>query len=261
MDGDAVSADAPSGVLSRRSTTRQRLRRPRPSRSSVIALRLLGVVTVVGALASGSSAAAAASTPTQKQLESEINAYASLLSRLGSDIQSSTTLSTDHERDLNALSTATVTQVNTLVAKVEIDTSPTARSADADAIDALKSRFAVLSTQVFETLEADDEQAQYGTLYVDETSLDKTIAAIYGTPSYQNAVDHYRDFVSCLDAAQQILTHIATSVLTHTVAGFPGNASVFSRAAANLSAVQEDLSRAAGDEEIIGLSFGGYEGR
>jgi hypothetical protein len=197
---------------------------------------------------------------TQKQLENEINSYASLLGQLGADIQGSRTLEPAHARDLNALSTTADLDVNNLVAKVEIDTTPAELSADATAIDNLRSLFAVLAPQVSETLEADDEQQEYNTVNGDLAALQSSLDALQGTPGYQAALSGYQDQASSVRAAQRILTHIATRVLTQSASGFPRNTAVFTEAAANLETVQTDLTRAYHDETVIGLSFGGYSG-
>jgi hypothetical protein len=197
---------------------------------------------------------------TQKQLEQQINNYAALLGRLGSDIQSSPNLAPSHVRQLDALSNPAVQATNTLVAKIQTDTTSAQFGADTTAVGRLKAIFAVLTAQVFETIEADNIQAQFNIVFVDAKTIGPVLNALAGSPGYANALRHYQDLNISVGATQLALNRVVAGVLDQTLSGYPSNTTVFSRAASKLRTAQGDLARAADDESVIGMAIGGYTG-
>jgi hypothetical protein len=220
-----------------------------------IGVGIFAVVPNVAALES-----TAVGHASQAALETEINNYAALLARLGSDIQDSTTLSPSHVRKLDLLSDPADGDVNDLVAKIQTDTTQGELNSDATAIGGLRPIFAVLTAQVFETIEADKIQSGYNMAFDDEHAIQPALAALVGTPGYANALSQYNSLVSSVRATQLALNHVANTVLAQTPSGYPANAAVFARTAASLESAEVDLGSAAHAEEVIGLAFGGYTG-
>jgi len=227
--------------------------------------------TLAGAaLAAGSAVAlpalASASTPppsfaqAQQKLEQQLASRVSQLSRLSSDVTSSTTLTPAHASVLSARLATESTSINALVAKVPGDTTVQELRADRVAMVQANRVFAVETPQVIEIIEADSIAAQVTTLTSDEPSLLASVNSLTGEPGYDNALRHYNSFVAVVGRASTASGNVVTSVITQLPSDFPGDTHVFVTANHALLNADVALAHASYDEGVIGLASGGYTG-
>jgi hypothetical protein len=225
----------------------------------------LATVTLVGG-SFFAFAGIASSTPSQrflnaqKKLEQQLANRVSQLSRLSMDIKAATSLTAPHSTFLtNVVATATG-NINSLVLKVPNDTTWAALNADQRSMYKDNRVYAVLTPQVFQTIEADAIASQVATFEANEPSLQTAVNAIIGQPGYKNALAHFAAFVKSVNYAAEDSNKVDTTVLAQVPADFPGDTYVFIHANHELLNADIALAHAAYDETIIGLASGGYIG-
>jgi hypothetical protein len=231
----------------------------------LLQIGLAGAVLAGGSLFALSGLASASVRPhsftsNQKLLEAQLASRVSQLGRLTADVAASKTLTLAHAAALNLnISTAT-TNINALVAKVPSDTTRTELNMDRASMFKQNRVFAVLTPQVFETIEADAIAAQVATFQANESALQASVNSLVGQHGYRNALNHYLAFVSSVNYALALTNRVTTAVLAQTPADYPGDTHVFVNANEKLLRADIALAHASYDESIIGLAAGGYTG-
>lgn len=227
---------------------------------------MAALFTLVGAYPAAASAHGVAggqihaASISAKQLGTEVANYAALLTNFGDEISRSSSLSAAHVSQLTNLAGDADQQVNNLIGKVQIDTSSAALQGDAAAIARLAPMFALLSAQVYLTIEADSLRQRYDQLSTDKWPLQGAFVAITGSVGYSNALSHYHDLLDALAAADRSISPVAATVLAQRLSGFPKNEGVLRSAASQLDKADAALAQAEQDETVVALSFGGYRG-
>lgn len=225
----------------------------------------LAVVTLVGGsfFAFASIASAAPSQKfqnAQRKLEQQLANRVSQLGRLSTDVTAAKTLTTPHATILsNNVATATG-NINDLVLKVPNDTSWADLHADQESMYRDNRVYAVLTPQVFQTIEADAIASQVTTFEANESTLQSSVNALIGQPGYKNAVLHFAAFVKSVNNAAEDSSNVDTAVLAQVPKDYPGDTYVFIHANHELLNADIALAHAAYDETIIGLASGGYTG-
>lgn len=120
--------------------------------------------------------------------------------------------------------------------------------------------YAVMSPQVFESVEASVVAGQLVVMEGNETTLQTEVASLAGLPGYENAVNHFNRFVARIANWSQRIATVETVVLAQTPQGYPGNTSTF--VAENHAILNANIALAYAnyDASIIGLAAGGYTG-
>ncbi len=196
----------------------------------------------------------------QRALESQLAIRASQLNRLNTDISSAKSLTAAHAAALNADVAAALANINALIAKVPTDTTNTELRADATEMVRKNRVFAVLTPQVFLTIESDSVASGVASLQGEESNLLAAVNGLVGQHGYKNAFNRYTQFVTLVNRASLDATDIATRVLAQTPANFPGDTGLFVHANRALLGANIELARANYDASIIGLAAGGYTG-
>jgi hypothetical protein len=196
-------------------------------------------------------------------LETQLTNRAGQLARLAADVTAAKgTLSA---ADFTQLSTnvATATgNISALLTTVEASTTTTNAqlTVDRNAMYSQNRVYAVLTPQVFETIEADSISAQVLVFQNDEPSLNSSVNLLVGLPGYKDASNHYVSFVKSVSDAFEAATNVATRVLNQTPADYPGDTHVFVNSNKDLLKADIALAHATYDESVIGLASGGYTG-
>jgi hypothetical protein len=225
----------------------------------------LAAATVAGAffVASAGVASAAPSqrfVNAQKKLELQLANRVSQLGRLSTDISSAKSLTSAHATVLsNAVSTAS-NNINALVLKVPNDTTWAALRADQESMYRANRVYAVITPQVFQTIEADSIAAQVATFEANEATLQTSVNDLIGQPGYKNALRHFESFVKSVNSAATASNKVDAEVLAQVPADYPGDTYVFVHANRELLSADLALAHAAYDETVIGLASGGYTG-
>ena len=120
--------------------------------------------------------------------------------------------------------------------------------------------FAVLTSQVFEVIEADTVAAQAATLQSGEAALLAEIDTLQGQPGYANALKHDSAYVTQVNLTAADSAHVSTVVIAQLPQNFPGDTHVFVNANHQLLTADIALARANYDASVIGLASGGYSG-
>jgi hypothetical protein len=221
------------------------------------------------ALAGGSFVAfagVASATPSQRfvnaqhKLEQQLANRVSQLGRLAADISAAKSLTPPHATILtNNVSTDT-TNINALVAKVPNDTTWAELRADERSMYQQNRVYAVITPQVFQTIEADAIAAQVTTFEANESTLQTSVNDLIGQPGYKNALRHFESFVKAVNNAANDSSKVDAAVLAQVPADYPGDTYVFVHANRELLNADLALAYAAYDETVIGLASGGYTG-
>jgi hypothetical protein len=231
---------------------------------------LIGAVLAGGSLAIVPGIASAAVRPAvhtphgflnnQKLLEQQLAYRVTQLSRLASDVAGSKTLTAPHAVTLNANIGTATTNINALVTKVPTDTTQAQLTTDRASMLQQNRVFAVLTPQVFQTIEADAFGAEVLTDQSNEAALQSSVNSLAGQHGYTNALNHYVAFVRAVNNASIDSNKVATDVLAQTPADYPGDTHVFVTANHQLLNAGIALAHASYDANIIGLATGGYTG-
>lgn len=196
----------------------------------------------------------------QHQLEVQLQNRVVQLNRLGTDISNAKSLTANHVTALTADVSTASTNINALVTKVPTDTTLAQLREDRASMLRQNRVFAVLTPQVFLTIQADAIAAEVLTYQGQEAGLLAAVNALNGEPAYNNAFNHYTQFVKFVNAASLGATNVATAVLAQTPADFPGDTSVFVHANRALLEADIALAHAGYDATVVGLASGGYSG-
>ncbi|MCU1488902.1 MAG: hypothetical protein JWM85_307, partial [Acidimicrobiaceae bacterium] len=137
-----------------------------------------------GSPAGASSTHGASFTQLQQQLEQQIANRQARLANLTKDVAGAKSLTSAHATLLNTRLSAETTNIAALAAKVPTDTTNAQLSADRSAMLSDNRVYAVMTPQVFQTIEADSISAQVTTLQADEAGLQSEVAALVGQPGY-----------------------------------------------------------------------------
>jgi hypothetical protein len=233
----------------------------------VVALSLIAAMGIgIPAAAYASSTTTTAATPSasflaaQQALESQLTGRVTRLQHLTADVTGATSLSASVSSVLQARLSTEASSINALVAKVPTDT--TRAELNADRVAMLKDNrvYAVMSPQVFEMIEASVVANQVTAMQGNESTLQSETASLVGLPGYQNALNHYDNYVARLSNwAARILT-VEGVVIAQTPQGFPGNTKAFVNENQDILDANIALAYAAYDASIIGLATGGYTG-
>ena len=225
---------------------------------------LVGAVLASGTMLAMPGMASASSSRHFKQdqtkLEAQLVSRVGQLGRLSADVAAATTLTAAHAALLNARITADTANVNALVAKVPTDTTVAELNTDRAAMLRDNRVFAVVTPQVFQTIEADGIALQVSTDEGNETSLQASVTSLIGQHGYTNALNHYMAFVRSVNAAATDSADVTTAELAQTPADYPGDTHVFVHANGELLNADLALAHAAYDVTVIGLASGGYTG-
>lgn len=231
---------------------------------SVVAAALGAVMAItisVGAYASTTTTAPSASfLAAQKTLEGQLAGRVTRLQHLASDVTAGTLLSTTASLTLQARLSTEETSINALVAKVPTDTTWAELNADRQAMLRDNRVYAVMSPEVFESIEASVVASQVTTMEGNESTLQSEVASLAGSVGYQNALNHFDNYVARISNWSTRIVTVEDVVLAQTPQGFPQNTSTFvaeNRAILNANIA---LAYASYDASIIGLASGGYTG-
>lgn len=196
----------------------------------------------------------------QHKLEGQLAIRVSELNRLNTDITGAKSLSGAHAAALTADATAALTNINALVVKVPTDTKYSQLRVDSNSMVKQNRVFAVLTPQVFLTIQADNIAATVATLQGSEQGLLSAVNGLVGQHGYTNAMNRYTDFVKLVNRANLDAANVATRVLAQTPADFPGDTKMFVNANKALLNANIELAHANYDASVIGLASGGYVG-
>ena len=236
------------------------------SSRAIVALTLcaaMGVSVPAAAYASSTTTTTAPSASfiaAQQALEAQLASRLTRLQHLNADVTGTTTLSANAASTLEARLSTEESSIDSLIAKVPTDTTFAELRADRAAMLKDNRVYAVMSPQVFESIEASLVQVQVTTMQGNEPTLQTEVASLSGLPGYQNALNHYNSYVARLSNWSPKIVTIETVVLAQTPQGFPGNTSVFVAENHQVLDANIALAYAAYDASIIGLAAGGYTG-
>ena len=223
----------------------------------------MGVSVPAAAYASSTTTTTAPSASfiaAQQALEAQLASRLTRLQHLNADVTGATTFSANAASTLEARLSTEESSIDSLIAKVPTDTTFAELRADRAAMLKDNRVYAVMSPQVFESIEASLVQVQVTTMQGNEPTLQTEVASLSGLPGYQNALNHYNSYVARLSNWSTKIVTIETVVLAQTPQGFPGNTSVFVAENHQVLDANIALAYAAYDASIIGLAAGGYTG-
>lgn len=237
-----------------------------------VSTRYIAVFALVAAMAIGIPSVAYAGPTTtttppsanfitaQKALEAQLANRATQLSHLVADVTAATTLSASASSILQARLLTEQSSINTLIAKVPMDTTRAELNADRNAMLRDNRVYAVMSPQVFEMIEASVVAARVTVMQGNEVTLQSEVASIVGLPGYKNALNHYNNYVLRLSNWSAKIVIVESTVLAQTPQGYPGNTKTF--VAENHSILNANIAMAYAsyDASVIGLATGGYTG-
>jgi hypothetical protein len=199
-------------------------------------------------------------THNQQALEAQLASRVNQLVRLGGDVTAAKSLTPAHVITLTANIGTASTNINVLVAKVPTDTTQAQLNVDKASMLKQNRVFAVLTPQVFQTIEADAISVEVTALQGEEAGLLSAVNGLVGQHGYNNALSHYSAFVKLVNAASLNATNVAASALAQVPADYPGDTHLFVRSNKKLLTADIDLAHANYDASVIGLASGGYTG-
>jgi hypothetical protein len=193
-------------------------------------------------------------------LEAALSDRQTQLTRLSADVKVATDLSAAHLAVLDTNIAAATLSITSLRVKVPTDT--TGAELQADRATMLKDNrvYAVLTPQVFLTIEADTVASQVTTFEANESTLQSSVNVLVGESGYKNAENHYVNFIKRVNAADSASSNVGSAVIAQTPADYPGDTHVFVKANEALLSANIDLAYATYDASVIGLASGGYTG-
>lgn len=229
----------------------------------------LALITVTGitapAVAYASSPHSSGSTSpgflsSQQQLEAQLAGRLTRLQHIDADVGAATSLSAFASSTLQARLSTEESSINSLIAKVPTDTTRAQLQADRAAMVLDNRVYAVMSPQVFESIEASVVASQVVTMQGNESTLQTEVASLTGLPGYQNALNHFNRFVERIANWSQRIATVEAVVLAQTPQGYPRNTNTF--VAENHAILNANIAIAYAnyDASIIGLAAGGYTG-
>jgi hypothetical protein len=237
-----------------------------------ISNRALVALALTAAMGVGIPAAAYASSPSstttpspnflaaQKALEVQLSSRVTRLQHLIADVTGASSLSANTSATLQARLSTEEASINTLVAKVPTDTTYAELNADRAAMLKDNRVYAVMSPQVFEMIEASVVAAQVTTMQGNEGTLQSEVASLTGLVGYQNALNHYNNYVARISNWSTKIVTIQNVVLAQVPQGYPGNTRIFVDKNRQILDGNIALAYASYDASIIGLAAGGYTG-
>ncbi|MFY9783963.1 MAG: hypothetical protein WAK12_10585 [Acidimicrobiales bacterium] len=196
----------------------------------------------------------------QQALEAQLAARVTRLQHLAADVTAATSLSTSVSLTLQARLSTEEASINALVAKVPTDTTYKELNADRAAMYKDNRVYAVMSPQVFEMIEASVVADQVTTMQGNETTLQTEVASLVGLPGYQNAFNHYNNYVARISNWSTKIATVESAVIAQTPQDFPGDTNVFVNQNHRILDANIALAYAGYDASIIGLASGGYTG-
>lgn len=241
----------------------------------------ISVVALAAAMGIGLPAVAYASSPTtttssttttttaapsarfiaaQKALEEQLAGRVTRLQHLSADVTGATSLSASASTTLQARLATEESTINSLVAKVPTDTTMAQVNADRAAMLKDNRVYAVMSPQVFELIEASGVATEVTSMQANESTLETETASLVGMAGYQNALNHYNNYVARLSNWSSKIVSVEAVVLAQTPQGYPANARVFVNQNRQILDANIALAHAEYDASIIGLASGGYTG-
>lgn len=232
--------------------------------SSILALPAIAGAATSGTTGPTTTAVSAghshAFIQAQLKLEAELSARVTQLGRLSTDVSTSTTLTSAHMVLLSGKVATATGNINALVAKVPTGTTMAQLNTDRKSMLAQNRVYAVLTPQVFETIEADGIAVRAQGFVANESALQSAVNGLLGQNGYKNALNHYLAFVKAVNKAEADSNNVATAVLAQVPADYPGDTHVFVNANHELLNADISLAYAAYDASVIGLAAGGYNG-
>jgi hypothetical protein len=196
----------------------------------------------------------------QQALEAQLASRLTRLQHLEADVTAATSLSANTASTLEARLSTEESSIDSLIAKVPTDTTSAELRADRAAMLKDNRVYAVMSPQVFESIEASLVQVQVTTMQGNEPTLQTEVASLEGLPGYQNALNHFNTYVARLSNWATKIVTVEDVVLAQTPQGFPGNTATFVAENHQILDANIALAYAAYDASIIGLAAGGYTG-
>jgi hypothetical protein len=196
----------------------------------------------------------------QQALEAQLASRLTRLQHLEADVTAATSLSANTASTLEARLSNEESSIDSLIAKVPTDTTSAELRADRAAMLKDNRVYAVMSPQVFESIEASLVQVQVTTMQGNEPTLQTEVASLEGLPGYQNALNHFNTYVARLSNWATKIVTVEDVVLAQTPQGFPGNTATFVAENHQILDANIALAYAAYDASIIGLAAGGYTG-
>jgi hypothetical protein len=197
----------------------------------------------------------------QQQLEAQLAARVTGLAHLASDVTgAATTLTSAHATLLSSRIATEQANINALVIKVPTDTTAAQLKTDRAAMYQDNRVFAVMTPQVFETINIDSAMSQLATLQKNEATLATEVSSLTGQPGYQNAVNHLNNYMTRIGRESTTLSNLVISVLAQQPSGYPGNQHFFVRANHEILQADVAIAYANYDASVIALATGGYTG-
>ncbi len=236
------------------------------SSRAVIALTLCAAMGLSVPVVADASSTTSTTTPSasfiaaQQALEAQLASRLTRLQHLEADVTAATSLSANTASTLEARLSNEESSIDSLIAKVPTDTTSAELRADRAAMLKDNRVYAVMSPQVFESIEASLVQVQVTTMQGNEPTLQTEVASLEGLPGYQNALNHFNTYVARLSNWATKIVTVEDVVLAQTPQGFPGNTATFVAENHQILDANIALAYAAYDASIIGLAAGGYTG-
>ncbi|MGA7835619.1 MAG: hypothetical protein WCA31_10485 [Acidimicrobiales bacterium] len=228
---------------------------------ALVAALGIGIPAVAYAGSTTTTTAPSASfVAAQKALEAQLANRATQLQHLAADVTAATSLSASASSTLQARLSTEESSINSLIAKVPTDTTRAELNADRTAMLRDNRVYAVMSPQVFEMIDASVVAGQVTTMQGNESTLQTEAASLVGLPGYENALNHYNNYVARLSNWSSKILTVEGIVLAQTPQGYPGNTKVFVNQNHQILDANIALAYAAYDASIIGLASGGYTG-
>jgi hypothetical protein len=226
----------------------------------------LGAAMAIGIPLGAFASATTTTTPgpgfltAQKTLEAQLAGRVTRLQHLVADVTAAISLSATASATLQARLSTEQTSINALVAKVPTDT--TWAELDADRAAMLKDNrvYAVMSPQVFESIEASVVANQVTAMQGNESTLQTEVASLVGSVGYQNALNHFDNYVARISNWSTRVVTVEDVVLAQAPQGYPGNTATFVAENHAILNANIALAYASYDASIIGLASGGYTG-
>ncbi|MGC2485225.1 MAG: hypothetical protein WA359_03160 [Acidimicrobiales bacterium] len=233
--------------------------------------RSIAVLATVVALGAGIPAVASAGSTTtttpsasfvsgRQTLETQLASRVTRLQHLVADVTEATSLSANASTTLQARLSSEEGSMNALIAKVPTDTTQAQLSADRATMYKDNRVYAVMSPQVFESIEASVVAEQVTTMQGNEVTLQTEAASLIGLAGYENALNHYDNYVKRISNWSTRILTVEDAVLAQTPQGFPRNTNVFVAENHSILTANIALAYAGYDASVIGLASGGYTG-
>jgi hypothetical protein len=233
---------------------------------TVVAVALITAIGASVPAVADASSTTSTTTPSasfltaQQALEAQLASRMTRLQHLGADVTAATSLSANAASTLGARLSTEESGITALIAKVPTDTTKAELAADRAAMLKDNRVYAVMSPQVFESIEASAVAVQVASMQGNEPTLQSEVASLAGLPGYNNALNHYNNYVARLSNWSTKIVTVESIVLAQTPQGFPGNTATFVAENHDVLNANIALAHVAYDASIIGLAAGGYTG-